>query len=456
MHAPAEARSVYSEPEKITTKVVPTLAHGVVFNLRLLWSSCRLLQSAAVSGLAIATVIAFVLPPTYESTAQLMPPDTNSPMDVLMATSLGARAGDMLSSLPADMPGLKSSGALFIGVLRSRTVQDRIVDRFNLRRVYGYKLGKEARIKLEENSSIFEDRKSGIVTIVVSDHDRQRAAAIAQAYVDELNHLVSQLSTSSAHRERVFLEQRIAEVKRDLDRASHQLSDFSSRNTAMDLAEQGRAMIEATSLLTGQLIAAESELSGLKQIYNPVNVRVRSTEARIAALRAKIAELRGNDSNASGDLPSLRKLPQIAVQYSDLYRESKTQEALYGSLTQQYELAKVQEAKEIPSVKLLDAPDIAERRSYPPRLQIMLAGIFLGFTSASAWILTKYHWEQLDEENPGKALVEELLAAANSHIPWASPNASRLRAVTRKLWLRLQSMRTQGIRSASTTNSPPQ
>jgi len=112
-----------------------------------------------------------------------------------------------------DLPGLKSSGALFIGVLRSQTSQDRIIDQFDLRKIYGKQLVIDARTKLDENTSISEDRKSGIITISVTDHSPQRAAAIANAYVDELNSLVSKVSTSSAHRERVFLEERLQVAK---------------------------------------------------------------------------------------------------------------------------------------------------------------------------------------------------------------------------------------------------
>lgn len=358
-----------------------------------------------------------------------------------MMAALSARAGDLLGSIPGDLLGVKSSGALFIGVLGSRTVQERIVDRFDLRKEYGYKLRQDARRKLDDNTGIFEDRKSGIITIDVTDHDRQRAAAIAQAYVDELNHLVSELSTSAAHRERAFLEQRLTEVKRNLDDASQRFSDFSSRNIAIDIKEQGRAMIEAASRVTGELIAAESELSGLKQIYNPNNVRVRSTQARITELRSKIAELRGNEAASSDttpdSFPTLRKLPQIGVAYSDLYRQTKIQEAVYETLTEQYELAKVQEAKETPSVKTLDAPDVPERRSYPPRLQIMLAGIFLGMTGASAWILGKARWQQMGESVPGKVLAEEVFTDVNSRMPWAQPNGSRLQAMTHRVWVKL-------------------
>src|ERR1700719_2056323 len=112
-----------------------------------------------------------------------------------------------VGSLAGGLLGLRTTGDLFIGVLRSRTVKEHIISRFDLKKVYGVRLEEAARQKLEQNTGIGEDRKSGIITVTVTDHDPKRAAAIADAYVAELDALIMQLSTSSAHRERAFLEE---------------------------------------------------------------------------------------------------------------------------------------------------------------------------------------------------------------------------------------------------------
>ena len=143
--------------------------------------------------------------------------------------------------------------------LGNQTVQDRLVQRFDLKRVYWDRLDEDARKDLAERTGVAEDRKSGIITISVADRDAHRATALAQAYVEELNRLSAELSTSAAHRERVFLEERLQAVKVDLDQAAVDFSQFSSKNTAIDLKEQARAMVEAAAQLQGELIAAESE-----------------------------------------------------------------------------------------------------------------------------------------------------------------------------------------------------
>ncbi len=174
--------------------------------------------------------------------------------------------------------------------LRSRTVEDRLVNRFDLRRVYGVRYMEDARTYLEGNTSISEDRKSGVITISVNDRDRQRSAALAEAYVEELNWLLSQVSTSSARRERIFIEQRLVTVKQDLHHAAEEFSQFASQNTTLDVPSQTKAMVEAGADLQGSLMASQSELEGLEQIYTPGNVRVRSLRARVDELRRQLQE----------------------------------------------------------------------------------------------------------------------------------------------------------------------
>lgn len=414
-----------------------------VARLRLLWDQRRFLFRVAAYGLLIATLVAFLIPRRYESTTRLMPPDSQSSSTMAMFAAMSARAGGV-GTFAGDLLGLKSTGALFVGILRSRTVQDRLVERFDLRKVYGTGFLENARKKLDENTAVSEDRKSGIITVAVTDRNPQRAAAIAQAYVEELNHLVAELTTSAAHRERMFLEERLQSVKQDLDVAAKEFSEFASKNIAIDIKEQGRAMVEAAATLQGQLIAAQSELEGLKQIYTDNNVRVRAVGARIAELQKQLEKLGGKDasSNAAasqgGDwlYPSIRKLPLLGVTYADLYRRTKTQETVFELLTQQYELAKVQEAKETPSVKVLDPANVPEKKAFPPRLLIMFLGMFFSLSFGVAWVLGNARWAEIDPGDPGRILAEEVVRTVRAQLPWASQNGSKLRAVSSKFWSR--------------------
>jgi uncharacterized protein involved in exopolysaccharide biosynthesis len=379
---------------------------------RLLWNGRVQLRNATLAALLITLVIVILLPNRYEAVVQLMPPDStnNSSMAMLQALSSKAGAG---AGLASSLLGTNSTGDQFIAILRSRTVEDRLINRFDLRGVYWYKTYADTRKKLESNTGIDQNRKTGVISIVVTDGDRMRAAALAQAYLDELNRLVAELTTSSAHRERVFLEQRLEVVHKELQDASRQFSEFSSKNGAIDIQVQGKAMVEAAAVLQGQLIAAESELQGLEQIYTPENVRVRSLRARVAELQQQLNKLGGKgvtsgtpDPNAL--YPSIRELPVLGLQYAELYRRVKIQEAVFEILTQQYELAKVQEAKEIPSVKVLDAAQPPERKSWPPRTLFVLSGGLLGFMLASCWIIGRELWSEIEPHEPHKEFLHQV------------------------------------------------
>jgi capsule polysaccharide export protein KpsE/RkpR len=414
-----------------------------VGQLRLVWGERRFLGKAFLAGLLVGCLVAFLIPARYESSVQLMPPDNQSGAGLAMLAAMTVKSGSGgLSGVAGDLLGIKSSGALFVGILSSRTVEDRLIDRFQLKKVYSVRLEEDARKKLAERTSLSEDRKSGIIDITVTDHDPKRATAIAQSYVEQLNQLVAELSTSAAHRERVFLEERLSSVKRDLDEASQQFSQFASKNTAIDIKEQGRAMVEAAATLQGQMIAAESELKGLEQIYTVNNVRVRAVEARIAELQHQLEKLGGKGTGGAEQLagssnslyPSIRELPLLGVTWSDLYRRTRIQEAVYETLTQQYELAKVQEAKETPSVKVLAMASVPERKSFPPRLLItsLIAIVFL--LAAVFGLFLRTLWDETDGKDPRKLFAHEVFQSVNGHMPWATPNGSPVQAMTRRVW----------------------
>jgi capsule polysaccharide export protein KpsE/RkpR len=411
----------------------PELNARLISHLRLLWAERVLLGKAVLAGLVIGLVTAFLIPARYDSTVQLMPPDNQSSSGMMMLGALASKAGASggLGAVAGDLLGMKSSGALFVGVLGSGTVQDRLIERFSLKKVYWVRFDEDARKKLSERTNVAEDRKSGIISITVTDRDPKRAAAIAQAYVEELNQLVAELSTSAAHRERVFLEERLRAVKLDLDDASQQFSQFASKNTAIDIKDQGRAMVEAAATLQGQMIAAQSELKGLEEIYSSNNVRVRSVQARIGELDRQLQRLGGNDSLAAGQskpsdslYPSIRELPLLGVTWSDLYRRTKIQETVFEILTQQYELAKVQEAKETPSVKVLDAARVPERKSFPPRMLIACATSVAFLALAALWIVGRSRWNETDATDPTKLFAQEVFHDVNQHMPWAASKDS--------------------------------
>ena len=421
-----------------------------VGKMRLIWNQRRMMLRIAVGALIVSTLIAFVIPKRFESTTRLMPPDEKNSGLALLAAAAGGRSssssgggligglGGGLGSVAGDLLGMKSSGALFVGILQSRTVQDDLITKFNLRKVYRDRLWEDAREDLGKKTDITEDRKSGILSIRVTDHSPQRAAAMAQEYVEELKRLLTQVNTSAAHRERVFLEDRLAQVKQDLESAEKGFSEFASKNTAIDIQAQGRAMIEAGAALEGQMIGAQTELQSMKQIYSDNNVRVRATQAKVNELQRQLEKLSGKfDSgplyNGPPDqsiYPSIRKLPLLGVNYADLYRNTKMQEAIFETLTQGYELAKVEEAKETPSVKVIDPPNWPEKKSFPPRPWIIVLGTILACIGGAVWILGNARWAEVDQQDPRKVFALEIFTAMKAQMRSPSTNGSSTSSVS--------------------------
>lgn len=415
----SELEVVYEPPQEIVLQ--RETIESPVDRLRLLLRHRRTLGRFVLVGGMVALLAAFLIPPQYESTTRLMPPDDQGSSGMAMLAGLTGRLGG-LGMMASDALGVKSSGALFTGILASRTVQDDLIRKFDLRAVYWTGRWDSARKKLAENTHISEDRKSGIITITVADRDPKRAALLAAEYVTELNRVVSQLSTSSARREREFLEGRLNEVRQDLESSEKEFGDFSSKNTAVDIKEQARAMVEAAATLQGELIATESQIEGMKKIYAENNVRVQALRARASELNAQLNKLGGKyqspgnaaDPSDNSMYPSIRKLPVLGITYADLYRRTKVQEAVFETLTQQYELAKVTEAKEIPSVKVLDAADVPEHKVGPSRVLIVSLGVFLSFAFASLWVLGCDQWQRTDRDSAAKALIIESYEALRS------------------------------------------
>jgi hypothetical protein len=226
-----------------------------------------------------------------------MPPEPPQGQGIAMLASIVGKMGGALGSLGGDLLGMKTSGDLFATVLTSRTVQDDLVNKFDLRRIYRAKRWIDARKELTSRTDISIDHKSGVLTIRVEDHDPQRARAIAQEYVDQLNNVVTQLNTSSAHREREFLEGRLQQVKIELESAEKEFSQFASSNATIDIKEQGKAMVEAAAALEGELIATETELQGLRQVYTDHNVRDPEASAAGSNVRGSLPE---NESGRDG------------------------------------------------------------------------------------------------------------------------------------------------------------
>jgi capsule polysaccharide export protein KpsE/RkpR len=411
-----------------------------------LWKYRRVLARVTAIALILSLVVAFVIPKRYKAIARIMPPDQQGGSGAMLLAALAGRSGGSGAGAGA-LGGLGSLASLFAGhpstalyesLLESGTVAGHLMDRFHLQKVYHSKYRFTTAKHLARLTTVTDDKKSGVITLAVEDTDPVRARDLAQAYLDELNNLLTRTSTSSAHRERMFIESRLRSAGPGLEQAQLALSEFASKNSAIDIKEQTRGLVDAGARLQGELLVERSGLQSLRQIYGDGNVRVRETEARIAALQQDLQKMTGSsaplaspeagvdhaapDADDKGELyPPLRQLPRLAVPYADLYRQVRVQETVFELLTQQYEIARIEEAKDVPAVTVIDPPGVPERKSFPPRLLLALLLTFLSFATASALILMRENWSRIDPADPRKKLAEEVLSVVRRRVRSVAP-----------------------------------
>jgi len=400
---------------------------------RLLWSYRHFLARFTITCFVVSLVIAFLIPKRYNSVTSIMPPDQQGSAAMMLAALAHSSSLGALGSLAGSLTGGHASTELFIDLLHSGTVSDHLIDRFNLQHAYHKRYRIDAAKHLARITKITENKKSGIITIQVEDTNRERARNLTQGYLDELNKLVMLTSTSAAHRERVFIEQRLNSVQIDLENAERQLSQFSSKSSAFDLREQTRAMVDAGARLQAELLVEQSSLQSLRQIYGDGNIRVLQSQARMRTLQEELVKLKGTpgapatgtentndnpiaESGRTDLYPPLLQLPGLAVSYTDLYRKVKVQETVYELLTQQYEIAHIEEAKDVPPVNVIDSPGLAEKKSFPPRILLTLILTLSSLLGASFFVLVRNHWSMLGADDPRKEIANEVLPVLRRRI----------------------------------------
>lgn len=328
-----------------------------------------------IAAAAVSVIYAVALPNVYSSTAMILPAQQDSGAASSIMAQLGGLAG-----LAGDISGRGTTSDLYSDILKSESIQESIVDKLGLMRVYGTKYKQEAFDLLSLNTDIEIGKKSGIVSITVDDLDPKRSSAIANAYVQELEKVLVGLTVSGAGQNKRYLEERLSKAKNDLAQAEDALKDFQSKNTVLDVSEQAKASIQGIATLRAQLAVNETQLATLRQSMTDNNPEVRSVKTTIDSLRSQIAGLEGG--KGGGAIPSAGAMPALGQGYVRLMRDFKVQETIVDLLTKQYEMSKLAEAKTYSPVQVIQNGRIPEVRSKPARSKIVIVSTITAFLFA--------------------------------------------------------------------------
>jgi capsule polysaccharide export protein KpsE/RkpR len=355
----------------------------------------RTLAVFGVLGVAAAAAYAFLSPEWYTATLTVLPSQRSAET---AAASLAAKLPGAFDLVSADIQRIQ-------GVLNSTSVADELIDKFHLQERYGQRYREHTRRELSEHCGAIVDRKSGLVSLTCEDKVPEQAMAMAEYFGEVGNRVFGRVTTSSAHEERRFLEAQVVKVRHDVDESSRKLREFQEAHKIVDLPEQSKAVISAMASIEGGLISKQIELSYVSSFSARTEASVVQLQKQIAIMESKLEQLEdtrqsvvaagSGSSTVAGSasfFPRAMNVPELRFELEQLLREQKIQETVFLLMTQRYELAKVDEARDTSTFQVLDHPTLPTYRSRPKRMMILLYGGAVGFALACAWILGPVWW----------------------------------------------------------------
>lgn len=364
----------------------------------------QLLLKVIVLSTLLSVIIVLQLPKVYSSTALILPPQQDNG---LMSMMLGGQVGGVAASLAGGMLGIGTPADQYASMLESDRISDSIIDKFKLMDVYKMDFRLDMYKKLGKLVEIKAGKKNGIISITVEDEIPKRAADIANAYVEELGILSTELSMTAGGKNKQFIEKRLIQSRADLAKAEDEIKRFQAKNKSVDVSEQAKASIAGIAELRAQLTLLEVQLAALSRRFTDNSQEVKDTKASIVKIKLQLAQLEGNSNG--GAIPTLGSLPNIGQEYMRLIREFKIQETLVELLTKQFELAKLTEDKNVDSIQIIQKARPADKKIKPKRAKIVIVMTFFSLIATLAFIFLRDYLNRMPINT--KVYFSKLLAS---------------------------------------------
>lgn len=347
----------------------------------------RIILWATVVCAVLALIISFVLPQKYTAMVTLLPPQQNNSMSAAFASQVGTMGG--LAALAGTSLGIKNPNDMYVGMLKARTVEDAMIQRFGLMKEYRTHNLTDTRTKFERYANVDGSAKDGLIHISFEDRDPQRAALLANTYVEEFQELSQHLAITEASQRRLFFEKQLEQAKDNLANAEEALKETEQKTGLVQLDSQARALIESAVAIRAQIAAKEVQIQSMQTYATGQNSQLVQAQQELESLQAQLAKLGSSADNASDQLIVPKgRIPQAGLEYVRKVRDVKYYETIFEILARQFELAKLDEAKEGAIFQVVDPAIPPDKRSFPKRGYIVLggtvAGLFLGICIALA------------------------------------------------------------------------
>lgn len=328
----------------------------------------KLVLGLPVAAMMLAAIVSMIIPPVYEANTKLLPPQQSQSGAAALLSQIGGMAGAVVGGA-----GLKNPSEVYVGMLKSRTIADNLIRRFDLKKAYDTESEERARKKLAENT-VIASTKDGLITIEVEDENKPRVAKLANAYVEELLKLTKVLAVTEAAQRRLFFERQLEMSKNNLANAEVALKRALDSHGVVSVDSESRALVETTGRLRAQISAKEIELNSMSAFVTTNNPAYRRAQEELNSLRAELARLE-NGRPATGNEP-LTTDKQSGLDNIKILRDVKYYQMLYELLAKQYEAARLDEAKDSSVIQVLDPAVEPERRSKPKRsIMVVVTGV---------------------------------------------------------------------------------
>ncbi|MFS2214269.1 GumC family protein [Telluria sp. Tellsp104] len=331
----------------------------------------KLIVGLPVAIAVLTALISLLVPDVYKASTKLLPPQQAQSSATALLSQLTGMAGGA-----AGVPGLKSPGDLYVGMLESRTIADKLIAKFNLKKAYDTDSQEVARKKLNDNTDIASG-KDGFITIDVEDRNKAVVAPLANAYADELLQLTKVLAVTEASQRRLFYERELERAKNNLAEAEAKLKNRFDTHGVISVEGESRAAVETVGRLRAQVSAKEIQLNSMRAFVTPNNPDFRQVEQELSSLKAELSKLE-NGSGQTGQSSSSKESGQSGLESVKLLRDVKYFEMLYGLLAKQYEIARLDEAKDPATIQVLDPAVEPEKKFKPKRTLIVILSGFIG------------------------------------------------------------------------------
>ena len=348
----------------------------------------RFIVRFVLGAALLAVVVSLLLPVQYEAKIVLMPPAQSSSIGSSLLGQLGGMGAlGSLASLAGGSLGIKNPADMYVSLLTTRTVEDAMIERFGLMQEYHVKKMSEARKAFEHRTTAVAGTKDGLIRLTVEDHDPNRAAELANGYVDEFRKLSATLAITEAARRRLFFEQQVQQSKESLTAAEDAMTKTQQSTGVLQIDSQARALIESAAVLRAQVVAKEVQIEGMRSFATDDNPNLVLAKQELAALQAQLARVAGSQSDVGSDINlSKGRVTGSGMEYLRRYRDLKYQETVFELLAKEYEVAKLDEAREGSIIQVVDAAVPPDTKSSPHRTLIVLGVTILAFFVAVFWV----------------------------------------------------------------------